>query len=239
MLTEIEYKSLWNTYFQGHKKNLKMPEYSEYKEREEKKKEYVERFNKEQKKIKYILLGECAPDTGKYIYVDGLNSYITAPLKAAGYDIKKNFDRIDAFMRSGFLLIDLYPFAIDYKNFRSKLTEDMEYQNIIQQYINEEIKSLEYLLDENWDFCFVAPESTSVGVLKYLLANQHGMLMRGKNITHKNDLLIGHADFIDKKGGIYQNYVDMQGIMMPKMARLTVRRGATGPSSDLIKRVFF
>lgn len=239
MLTKIEYESLWEVFFQGRKKDLDMPAYLDYKKREEKKKEYVDRFKKATKTIKHILLGECAPDTGNYIYVDGLNSYITAPLKAVGYNTKKKFDRINAFMESGFLLIDLYPFAINYKDIRTELTENIEFQQIIHQYLINEINSYGKLLNENWDFCFVAPESTSAGVLKYLLTNQHGELMKNKKISHKNDILSGHVDFVDKGGRIYPNYVDIQGEMMPKIALLAVRRGSTGPSPDLIKRALF
>jgi hypothetical protein len=63
--------------------------------------------------------------------------------------------------------------------------------------------------------------------------------MKRKNISHKNDLLSGHEDFVDKSGKIYHNYVDIKGKMMPKIARLASRRGSTGPSADLIKRVLF
>jgi hypothetical protein len=239
MLTKIEYESLWNTFFQGRKKNMTMPAYSDYKKREEKKKEYIDGFKKAQKTIKFILLGECAPDTGNFIYVDGLNSYITAPLKAVGYNTKKKFDRINAFMQSGFLLIDLYPFAINYKDMRTELTENTKFQKLIHQYLIKEITSYGKLVNDDWDFCFVAPESTSAGVLKYLITHQQGALMKGKNISHKNDLLSGHEDFVDKSGKIYHNYVDIKGKMMPKIARLASRRGSTGPSADLIKRVLF
>lgn len=217
-----------------------MPAYSKYKIREEKKEEYIGRFIKAKKPIKYILLGECAPDTGNYIYIDGLNSYITAPLKAAGYNTKKKkFDRINAFMESGFLLIDLYPFSINYNQIRSALSENIEFQKIILHYCVKEINCYKKRLHENWDFCFVAPESTSAGFLKFLMTNQKGELMIGKNISHKNDLLFGHLDFVDNGGRIYHNYVNIHGVMMPKMARLAARRGSTGPSPDLIKRAFF
>ena len=216
-----------------------MPSYAHYQERENLKRDYVNNLIKRKKSIKYILLGECAPKSGNYIYKDGLGSYITAPLNAAGKDTRnKKLARIDEFMDAGFLLIDLYPFAINYNEFRKKLIANILFMRQIHLNIIKEIGSYKHTLDSNWDFCFVAPENTSSGILNYLIENEKGILLANKNVYHTLDFNNGFNDFVDKGKNVYSNYTDLDGKMMPKLARMAVRRGSTGPGSDLIKRIF-
>lgn len=240
MLTQLEYESLWNKHFNKLNEKFNMPEFIEYQKREYFKKMYIDKFKNKGRLIKYILLGECAPTTGNYIYNDGLGSYITAPLNAVGFNTNKDkLDRIEMLNEAGFLLLDLYPFALNYNKVRKKLSEDICFQQKVHSHIIKEISSYGSILAKNWDFCFVAPESTSAGVLEYLRKHQNGELMNNKTIYHQLDLLTGHKDFTDKANNVYKNYVDYNGKMLPKLARLAVRRGSTGPSPDLIKSVFY
>ena len=68
--------------------------------------------------IKYILIGEAAPPSGGYIYKDAKGSYITAPLSALGLSPTRmsRTERLLEFANNGFLLLDLFPFAIDFNN---------------------------------------------------------------------------------------------------------------------------
>ena len=80
-------------------------------------------------KIKYILIAEAAPNIQininqinqiKYIYNTNLmgGQYITAPLNAFGIIANNTIDRLLLLASKGALIIDLFPFALEYTNLR-------------------------------------------------------------------------------------------------------------------------
>ena len=71
-----------------------------------------------QKELKYVLIGEAAPSTGKYIYKDASGSYITAPLRAKGHKANsmKAVKRLEKLAESGYILLDLFPFSFDFNS---------------------------------------------------------------------------------------------------------------------------
>ena len=62
------------------------------------------------------------------------------------------------------------------------------------------IKNLQCLIS-NWDFCLVAPMTTSIGIIDWL-NNNNNFNLAGKSTQHVNDL-INYPSFIDKKGKIH------------------------------------
>ena len=192
--------------------------------------------------IKYILIGEAAPPSGGYIYKDAKGSYITAPLSAVGLSPARmsRTERLLEFANKGFLLLDFFPFAINFNT-----TRIVWNNNILEVLINlfsVKIKKLACLNTE-WDFCLVGPKRTSLSILNWLdLFNANNF--NGKSTLHPLDL-IGTPDFIDRAGKPWPDYTNNPTILvwpighLSKRAKFTVIVGGTGPNAQLIRRVFF
>jgi len=192
--------------------------------------------------IKYILIGEAAPPSGGYIYKDAKGSYITAPLSAVGLSPARmsRTERLLEFANNGFLLLDFFPFAINFNT-----TRIVWNNNILEVLINlfsVKIKKLACLNTE-WDFCLVGPKRTSLSILNWLdLFNANNF--NGKSTLHPLDL-IGTPDFIDRAGKPWPDYTNNPTILvwsighLSKRAKFTVTVGGTGPNAQLIRRIFF
>ncbi len=198
------------------------------------------------RKIKYILIGEAAPPSGKYIYKDGKGSYITAALKSKIHNISKikGQDRLLKFAYEGFLLIDFFPFAIDFQNnlnLRKRLIQNKSILKTFISLLENKIKNIQCLMS-NWDFCLVAPMTTSIGIIDWLNNNNNCNLL-GKSTKHINDLL-NNPDFTDKKGNVHVEHTidhppgNWTKSHVTKRAKFTVMIGASGPHFNLIKRAF-
>ncbi|WP_295237849.1 hypothetical protein [Sediminibacterium sp.] len=244
-MIEDHYINFWETHFSFlNKYGISMPPWENYCGLEKVRLEFINQFN-ENESIKYILLGEAPPSSGNYIYSDASGSYITAPLEACGIKTKKlnKKSRLQQFTQNGFLLMDLYPFALDYnkkignKTIRKILAENSQILNDALNLVRSEIKSLVHL-SQNWDFCLVAPSTTSLGVADFIINNCNGDFFPRKSIFHPNDCLTAQ-DFIDKGSSAYAHYtLDSNAEVISKLTRMTVSIGATGPSPKLVKRVF-
>lgn len=245
-MLQAQYQTLWNKHFSFlNKYGINMPSWNEYIIREQKRNQYLKNFGPNCL-IKYILIGEAAPESGNYIYRDALGSYITSPIQSTGLSTRNllQVDRLKKFASNGFLLIDLFPFSLDYskklkdKSLRYAISENNILLNDFILLLKNEISSLQYL-SPNWDFCLVAPLNTSLGIFNFLQKNSAGFLMPGKPITHSKDCL-NAPDFIDKRGYKHKNYtLSSSGEIVSKITRITVNVGGTGPSSKLVERVFF
>jgi hypothetical protein len=121
--------------------------------------------------IKYIMIGEAAPSkSGTYFYdINQINttSWLSAPLKAffnAGMttvpymkptnSIEKR-DLLLELAKQGYLLIDLFPFAVNYNNIRERLNQEFEgisisetFYKYLKSYIESNINELKYLNTE-------------------------------------------------------------------------------------------
>jgi hypothetical protein len=198
------------------------------------------------RKIKYILIGEAAPPSGKYIYKDGKGSYITSALKWKKHDISKikGFDRLLKFADEGFLLIDFFPFGIDFQNninLRKRLIQNNDVLKTFITLLEIKIKNLQCLIS-NWDFCLVAPMTTSIGIIDWL-NNNNNFNLAGKSTQHVNDL-IDYPSFIDKKGKIHIEHTNDPSpanwtkTHVTKRAKFTIMIGSSGPHYILIERAF-
>jgi hypothetical protein len=192
--------------------------------------------------IKYILIGEAAPPSGGYIYKDAKGSYITAPLSAVGLSPARmsRTERLLEFADNGFLLLDFFPFAINFNT-----TRIVWNNNILEVLINllfVKIKKLACLNTE-WDFSLVGPKKTSLSILNWLdLFNANNF--SGKSTLHPLDL-IGTPDFRDRAGKAHIDHTINPTILawpishLSKRAKFTVIVGGVGPNAQLIRRVFF
>ena len=119
------------------------------------------------RRIKYILIGEAAPPSGSYIYKDAKGSYITAPLSAVGLNPTRmsRTERLLEFANNGFLLLDFFPFAINFA------PPGIVLNNVILGFfinlLNIKINALN-CLNPDWDFCLVGPKRTSLAILNWL-----------------------------------------------------------------------
>lgn len=136
ILTKDEYENLWNSHFSG-LKGVNMPTHAEYCARENALEDYLDIFRgtdtrskrgvntkedhpyealfKNNLEIKYVLIAEAAPSTGKYIYTTADGPYITSVLRAIAKNVpEKTIDRKLELANHGILILDLFPFAIDY-----------------------------------------------------------------------------------------------------------------------------
>jgi hypothetical protein len=194
------------------------------------------------KKVKYILIGEAAPASGKFIYKDAMGSYITAPLRASGINCNnlKSFKRLSEFAKKGFLHVDLYPFAFNFEKhnrLREKLSAD---ETLIARFLNsvkEQVETLanNSILDPDWDFCFVGPKLTSKALIKQV-SNTYNKSFVGRSIEsiydiNKGDKFRGSEDYVcrPKQTGSKLKH-------LPRNAKLTVIMGGTGPHFELIQR---
>jgi hypothetical protein len=197
--------------------------------------------------FRYVLIGEAPPSTGKYIYVDAKGAYITAALKASGFDPRKmnREQRQHAFANAGYLLLDIIPFPLVFRGKlrRSDLLMEPGILALFKSDLEQQIKCLVQtgILDENFQFVLVAPETTSSAMLDELY-KAHGGYFAGKPISHACDLLIA-PDFVDRSGRRLPSYTSSAGSMpsvaighLPKRARMAVCIGATGPHALLISR---
>jgi hypothetical protein len=67
--------------------------------------------------VRYILIAEAAPPGTNYIYKDASGEYIKAALKAfevQNLDILKTPQKLEALAQNGILILDLFPFNLDY-----------------------------------------------------------------------------------------------------------------------------
>ena len=115
--------------------------------------------------LKYIMIGEAAPSkSGTYFYdINQTNTtaWLSAPLKAffnAGMTVvpyikpKNSLEKRDLLLelaKQGYLLIDLFPFAINYNNIREHLNQEFEGSISISETFYNNIKSyIESILNE-------------------------------------------------------------------------------------------
>ena len=195
-----------------------------------------------ERSIKYILIGEAAPNTGNYIYKDAKGSYITAPLSAKGINTNplKKTDRLIHFANEGFLLLDLFPFAIDFR--ATSITLNNAILRILIDQLIFKINGL-VCLDPEWDFCLVAPKRTSNAILNWLDTFNHNNF-NGKSTIHPLDLL-GSAHFLDGKKNTHKDHtLNLWGKIwkishLSKRVKFTVIVGGSGPNKELIRRVFY
>lgn len=214
------------------------------------------------RKVKYLLIGEAAPASGKYIYKDASSAYMTAPLRASGADPDKlkSFERLEKFAEKGFLLLDLLLFAIDFNkhaDLRLQIIGNKQLISSFMEALEDRISrfSNDGFLNPEWDYCFVGPETTSVGIMEFIEKEKRG-LFAGKPLAHRDDKM-NADDFIiqvtrmNKKTGvtvakpqIKSNYTahpkpQPDGIThISKRARFTTIIGGSGPHSELIQRSF-
>ena len=209
------------------------------------------------REIKYILIGEAAPApsipllnnnqedaSNTYFYNKnhvGSTNYFNAPLKAWGINKKtkgnKDKSKTELLVKladKGVLLIDLSPFAVNYnEQMRGKISQ------CLFKDLEKRIQNLIYL-NSKWDFCLIAPQKTSMGILN--LVNK----IHNRTINHTNDLLSAPDYKITRKNlkvSSYQDYTvnKSQQIKtlnhLPKRAKLAVIIGGS-PHYELIKRAF-
>lgn len=134
--------------------------------------------------IKYVLIGEACPSNGNNYFYDihELNSkgqvYLRSsynatygglgpaiPWNVMGLPTDKTQKLVDL-ARRGVLLIDLFPFAINYQQFRIIFNEaDITrsfWNDIINVYnLEKRLNNLRPLLSENWDLCLISPNLVS------------------------------------------------------------------------------
>ena len=196
--------------------------------------------------IKYIMIGEAPPPSGNYIYKGDNTGYISAPLRAMGFQGLSGFDRLVAFADKGYFLLDLFPFAVNFNN-RSANRVILNFLNgpnieILIRALVLKLRGLIYL-SEDWDFCLVAPKRTSLAILNWLDTNNNSDF-NGKSTLHPLDL-IATPDFIDRAGKVHIDYTNNSTVLawpishLSKRAKFTVIVGGTGPNANLIRRVFF
>ena len=233
------------------------------------------------RKVKYLLIGEAAPGGNKkiskvesqqngeaatrggkkYIYKDANSAYMTAPLRASGIDPDKlkSFKRLEKFAEKGFLLLDLIPFAIDFNkhaDLRLQILSNKKLMSCFMQALENRVIRLvkDGFLNPEWDYCFVGPETTSVGIMEFIEKEKKG-LFTGKTLDHCDDKMDAD-DFTyqvtrkDKKTGVtitttqiksnYTTHPTPGGSIshISKRARLTTIIGGSGPHSELIQRAF-
>ncbi len=193
------------------------------------------------REIKYILIGEAAPSTGAYIYKDSKGSYITAALSAVGVNTEQlnRNERLIEFANNGFLLLDFFPFAINFSD--EIVTINNPILNFFINLINSKVNGLPSL-NNKWDFCLVAPKRTSLAILNWLdVFNTYSF--NGKSTKHPLDLNDA-VDFISNGGAVYPDYTINTNLQIwpishvSKRAKFTVTVGGSGPNAHLIKRAF-
>jgi hypothetical protein len=167
---------------------------------------------------------------------------MTAALSAVGLNTK-NLNRTKRFIEfanNGFLLIDFYPFAINFDE--SPIVPNNETLGFFMNLMSTKINDLNEL-NPDWDFCLIGPKRTSLMILNWLgLFNENSF--NGKNSLHPLDLT-GGVDFKDKSGKTHSDHTyNSNNLAWPishlsKRAKFTVAVGGSGPNPQLIKRVFY
>lgn len=263
MLTIAEYEDLWR---EMKITNQELPPYDKYLVRENALKKQLDRFNQNQQ-IKYILVGEAAPASGNYIYIDAAGSYITAPLRAFCCDPGRSIDvnyRLEKLFLKGVILLDLFPFAIDF-NIQGENSTTMRRNMIASRGFGICVDILESTLRnlsnqgklaDDWDFCTVGPETTSIGLLEFLDNKRKGKLCNRPTASHNDRLSSSDFTYSTKKGQVVKksqivtcgNYTKTPPALkhnwnipyLSKRARLTVGTmgQGSGPVCELIQRAF-
>ena len=206
-----------------------------------------ESFNK-QREIKYVLIGEAPPSSGKFIYIDASGSYITAPLRANGHKTisEDSAKRLEKFAESGYVLLDLFPFSFDF-NSHKKLRKTLASSAPLMQHSILKLEQAIHALSNkssDWKFCFVAPETTTMAIIERIIGSNQRFA--GLPIHHHNDLL-NSPDYktLTKKGRevSYANYtahpIPSSISHLSKHARLTSIIGGNGPHHELVYRALF
>lgn len=158
-LTSNQYINLWTNHFKGPFNQTNPPSYQDYLQRESYFEDYLDIFrnqdtrvqrgiagphpfqqylgNQNPPKIKYIMVGEAAPPKGQTFFYDinhlGETKWLGAPIGAFG--ISKNLPKVNklyALAMEGYLLIDLYPFAVAYETkIRPNINNSPFWQNVV------------------------------------------------------------------------------------------------------------
>lgn len=192
------------------------------------------------REIKYILIGEAAhPSSKTYFYNINHTNYtpwFAEPVKAWGVLGINKRDKLIGLADNEVLLLDLSPFAISYDSALRILISTNLSANL-----NNRINKL-ICLNVNWNFCFIAPKETSIGIINWLAMN-NGNMLNGKTTIHVNDLLLA-ADYVDGNGRIHQDYAVNNNpnqytnlSHLSKRAKLAVIIGGS-PHHQLINRAF-
>lgn len=142
--------------------------------------------------IKYILIAEAAPQVNdnviKYIYNINIagGAYITAPLKAFNTNNLNNLnttERLIELARNGILIIDLFPFALNYNEIRNDINFNQLcinfFSNLDNYYslINRIFKFQQQEIIENIDTlkevnaAIIAPPKTSHAIASFAALN--------------------------------------------------------------------
>ncbi|MFZ4413590.1 MAG: hypothetical protein ACOYOV_10940 [Bacteroidales bacterium] len=133
-------------------------------------------------KIKYILIAEAAPkiiddNIIKYIYNTNLNGgqYITAPMNAFGINTNNTVDRLLSLASKGALIIDLFPFALEYTNLRDiiinyRIDANFWQSNENPYSMNNRLHQLknENLTSEKIIGSFIAPATISINLSNFI-----------------------------------------------------------------------
>ena len=205
------------------------------------------------RKLNYILIGEAPPPSGDYIYKEPTRGYATAILRAIGQEFDRNnrVGNLIGMANGGFLLVDLFPFAIDFNQHPQLRPNNMEiqlpnYANVLRrlyQIMVEKLSQLENCHHEKLNFCFAAPYvRTGIPFLNWL-NNFNQASFYNIPTPHPLDLN-GAPDFADAGGTIHIHHTDNPNVgnwplnHVPKKARIVFTVGGQVPNSTLIRRVF-
>jgi len=197
-------------------------------------------------KIRYVLIGEAAPDGGKYIYKDAKGAYMTAPLRSFGLNpnnMKQANKRLIAFAEKEFLHLDLFPFAFDFNQYgwlRENLSGNEKLIAKFMEEIEGKVRTLieTGMVSSNWNYCFVGPKLTSKAMFKWV-ETERGKVFNGNPLESKNDIAQGikfkmSEDYVERKTA------HKKGLQhLPRKAKIAVFMGGTGPHFELIQRALF
>lgn len=120
--------------------------------------------------IKYILIGEAAPDNKSATYFYNIlhtktTPYFNQPCKSFGINAADKTDKLLELASKGVILMDLFPFAISFNSFKGlrKLLNKSGvtlsfWNNSLNPYnLQERIFKLSYFLCDDWDLTMIAP----------------------------------------------------------------------------------
>jgi hypothetical protein len=190
MLTKEQYEQLWKDWFATPLGGVDMPCYEDYKKFEGMWEDVVDMFKKDKQLIRYILVAEarpfaeCGSADAKYVYDDTKDPtpYLRSMHRASYGGLGPGsgtstsaLDMINDLVRRGVLLMDMFPFAVRYSNYRNSLCQ---YGTIGAAWngtgpfpfllnIQDRINLLEGsgLLDSKWDLALCAPFTTTCCIL--------------------------------------------------------------------------
>jgi hypothetical protein len=193
--------------------------------------------------VKYLLIGEAAPSGGNYVYRDAKGAYITSPLRAFENKLEKTrVKRLIEFRKLGYLLFDLFPFAIDFnkhKWLRNLISRDKEIISKFLTILEESFANLisQGIVDSDWDFCFVGPITTSNAAIEWIIKHRNGFFL-GKSISSYLDFGDNVAKFKNSAFYVQGKGIDEKSKLkhLPRRAKLAVIMGGSGPHFELIQR---